>query len=69
MGKSAFCIRFVENKYEDLYIPSIGIENYSKIIAFNERNYKLNFSVIWGDINSQKQENILSSSDFFFFNL
>ena len=66
VGKSAFCIRFVENKYEDFYIPSIGIENYSKIIAFNERNYKLNFSVIWGDINSQKQENILSSSDFFF---
>ena len=66
VGKSAFCIRFVENKFEDFYIPSIGLENYSKIIAYNERTYKLNFSVICGEINTQKQENILSSSDFFF---
>ena len=64
VGKSAFCIRFVENKYEDFYIPSIGIENYSKIIFFNEHSYKLNFLVIWGDINAQ--ENILNEGDFFF---
>ena len=66
VGKSAFCIRFVENKYEDFYIPSIGIENYSKIIAYNERSYKLNFSVLWGEIDAQKQENLLSTTDFFF---
>ena len=66
VGKSAFCIRFVENKYEDFYIPSIGMENYSKIIAYNERNYKLNFSVIYGDLNSQKQEDLLPITDFFF---
>ena len=64
VGKSSFCIRFVENKYEDFYIPSIGIENYTKIIAYNEHSYKLNFSVIWGDINAQ--ENILNEGDFFF---
>ena len=66
VGKSAFCIRFVENKYEDFYIPSIGVENYSKVIAYNEHSYKLNFSIIWGDINSPKQENILNEGDFFF---
>ena len=66
VGKSAFCIRFVENKYEDFYIPSIGIENYFKIIIYNERNYKLNFSVLWGELDSKKQENILSTTDFFF---
>ena len=66
VGKSSFCIRFVENKFEDFYIPSIGVENYSKIIAFNERNYKLSFSVIWGDIKNQKQENLLNVADFFF---
>jgi len=66
VGKSAFCIRFVENKYEDFYIPSIGIENYSKIIAYNERSYKLNFSVLWGELDAQKQENLLSTIDFFF---
>ena len=64
VGKSSFCIRFVDNKFEDFYIPSIGIENYSKIIAYNLRNYKLNFSVIWGDI--KKHENLLSEADFFF---
>ena len=55
VGKSSFCIRFVENKFEDFYIPSIGVENYSKIIAYNERNYKLNFSVIWGEAKIKSQ--------------
>ena len=67
VGKSAFCIRFVENKYEDFYIPSIGVENYSKIIAYNDRSYKLNFSVIWGEAKIMKQENLLSAADFFLF--
>ena len=65
VGKSSFCIRFVENKYEDFYIPSIGVENYSKIIAYNDRSYKLNFSVIWGEAKIMKQENLLSAADFF----
>lgn len=65
VGKSSFCIRFVENRYEDFYIPSIGVENYSKIIAYNDRSYKLNFSVIWGEARIMKQENLLSAADFF----
>ena len=65
VGKSTFCIRFVENRYEDFYIPSIGVENYSKIIAYNDRSYKLNFSVIWGEARIMKQENLLSTADFF----
>lgn len=66
VGKSSFCIRFVENKFEDFYIPSIGIENYTKLIAYNIRSYKLFFSVIWGGIVIQKQDNLLSEADFFF---
>ena len=65
VGKSSFCIRFVENKFEDFYIPSIGVENYSKIIAYNERNYKLNFSVIWGEAKIKSQVNLLIEADFF----
>ena len=65
VGKSSFCIRFVENKFEDFYIPSIGVENYSKIIAYNDRNYKLNFSVIWGEAKIKKQEKLLDEADFF----
>ena len=30
VGKSSFCIRFVENRFEDFYIPSIGVENLRK---------------------------------------
>ena len=66
VGKSSFCIRFVENKFEDFYIPSIGVENYSKIVAYNERSYKLNFSVIWGDTKIKNQDNLLNEADFFF---
>ena len=69
VGKSSFCIRFVENKFEDFYIPSIGVENYSKIIAFNEKSYKLFFTVIWGDLSIKKHEEILREADFFFFDL
>ena len=66
VGKSSFCIRFVENKFEDFYIPSIGVENYSKIIAFNEKSYKLFFTVIWGELSIKKYEEILREADFFF---
>ena len=65
VGKSTFCKRFIDNKYQEYYIPSIGIENYSKIIAYNDRNYQLNFSVFCGEINNQKQENLLNLADFF----
>ena len=66
VGKSAFCIRFAQNKYEDFYIPSIGIENYQKMIAYNERSYRLIFTVIYGEIKMERQESLLSTADFFF---
>ncbi len=66
VGKSSFCIRLVENKYEDFYIPSIGVENYSKNIAYNERSYKLYFTVIWGELSNKKLEEIFLEADFFF---
>lgn len=65
VGKSSFCLRFVENKFEDFYIPSICNENFYKMMGFNEHNYKINFSVILGGTKIQKQDNLLSSADFF----
>ena len=65
VGKSSFCIRYVENKYEGYYIPSIGVENYSKFMAYNDRNYKINFSVIWGGAKMRQQKNLIEAADFF----
>ena len=62
VGKSSFCIRFVENRFEDFYIPSIGVEKFAKMTAYNSRNFKINFSVICGSDKLKKWINF-----FFFF--
>ena len=67
VGKSSFCIRFVENKFEDFYIPSIGIEKFVKMTAYNSRNYKINFAVICGSDKLNKWINLIEEADFFFF--
>ena len=65
VGKSSFCIRYVQNKYEGYYIPSIGVENYTKFIAYNDRSYKVNFSVIWGGAKIWQHKNLFEAADFF----
>ncbi len=64
VGKTSFCLRFVENKFEDFYIPSICNENFSKVVVFNEHNYKVNFNVILGGTKLEKPENVLINADF-----
>ena len=65
VGKSSFCFRFINNKFEDFYIPSICDENFCKIMIYNDHNYRLNFSVILGGKKIQKQDNTLNTADFF----
>ena len=65
VGKSSFCFRFINNKFEDFYIPSICNENFCKMMIYNDHNYKLNFSVILGGKKIQKQDNVLNTADFF----
>ncbi len=67
VGKSSFCIRFVENRFEDFYIPSIGVEKFTKMTAYNSRNFKINFSVICGSDKLKKWINLIEEADFFFF--
>lgn len=67
VGKSSFCIRFVENRFEDFYIPSIGIEKFAKMTGYNSRNYKINFVVICGSDKLKKWINLIEEADFFFF--
>ena len=65
VGKSSFCIRLVSNIFESFYIPSICDENFSKIMAYNDHNYKINFSVILCGNKIHAQDNKLSTADFF----
>ena len=67
VGKSSFCICFVENKFEDFYIPSICNENFYKMMVYNDHSYRVNFLVILGGERIQKQDNILGTGDFFIF--
>ena len=66
VGKSSLCIRLVENKFEDFYIPSICNEKFSKMMKYNEHKYKVNFLAMLGGDKIQKQyNNILDKGDFF----
>ena len=67
VGKSSFCIRFVENRFEDFYIPSIGVEKFQKMTAYNSRNYRIYFSVIKGSDKLKNWINLIEEADFFFF--
>ena len=49
VGKSAFAIRLSKNYYEKLYIPTFGVESYSKKVIYNGRQYRINFIVLPGE--------------------
>ena len=47
-GKSCFLIKLIENRFENLYIPTIFIEKNSKEYFYNNNIYILNFNVTPG---------------------
>jgi len=47
-GKSCFLIKLIENRFENLYIPTIFIEKNSKEYFYNNKLYILNFNVTPG---------------------
>ena len=47
-GKSSFVIKIAEKRFENLYIPTVFIENISKILTYNNQKYILNFNVTPG---------------------
>lgn len=47
-GKSSFIIKLIENRFENLYIPTVFIERSSKKILYNNKTYILNFEVTPG---------------------
>ena len=44
VGKSSMLLRFVENKYDDFFLPTIGLEFFIKKININNKIYKIH---IW----------------------
>ncbi len=48
-GKSSFIIKLIENRFENLYIPTVFIERSSKKIIYDNKTYILNFEVTPGD--------------------
>ena len=66
-GKSCFVIKLSENRFESLYIPTVFIENTSKIMTYNNKKYILNFDVTPGDQEYQQEYSDLYSKAHFIF--
>ena len=49
VGKSCFLIKSINNKFEKLYIPTIGIEKIRRAVRLEGTRYNLNFIVTPGD--------------------
>jgi small GTP-binding protein len=49
VGKSSFVIKFIENKFEQYHIVTLGTETLSKQTSYNGKKYLLNFIVTSGD--------------------
>ena len=43
VGKTSFILRFTENKFEKIYLATVGIDYQIKIVTFKEKRYKLCF--------------------------
>ena len=66
-GKSAFVIKYVDNFFEKLYIPSISIERHFKKVAFGRMEIKFTFLITPGDPGYQiDYESVLTGADFIF---
>ena len=64
-GKSCFVIKFVENVFEKLYIPTLGSEIKKKIVSYNTHKYQLNFIVTSGNDYKDDYTEYYNNADFF----
>ena len=58
-GKSCFIIKLVENRFENLYIPTVFIEKYSKQFIYKNKLFTLHFNVTPGVEEYKKDYSIL----------
>jgi small GTP-binding protein len=64
-GKSCFVIKFVENIFEKIYIPTLGSEIKKKIVSYNTHKYQLNFIVTSGNDYKDDYTDFYNNADFF----
>lgn len=65
VGKSAFVIKFIENIFEKLYIPTLGVEVRRKKYSYNTHLYDLNFIVTSGNDYKSDYSKAYETVDFF----
>ena len=67
VGKSAFTIKLIENRFERIYVPTLGKEIMSKMFVNGSHHYYITFYVTTGDQNYKEDYSfLLSQSDFIF---
>ena len=66
-GKSSFVIKLAENRFENLYIPTVFIETISKVMTYNNKRYVLNFDVTPGEQEYQQDYSTLYAKSNFIF--
>lgn len=66
-GKSCFLIKLIENRFENLYIPTVYIETISKVMTYNNKRYVLNFDVTPGEQEYQQDYSSLYGKSHFIF--
>lgn len=48
VGKSSFVIKIIEDKFENFYIVTLGVENFRKKFVYDGKDYYINFIVTSG---------------------
>lgn len=58
VGKTSIMNRFIENKFSEVYDPSIGVDFHSKIVGYGKRQFKLQF---WDSAGQEKYKSLIPS--------
>jgi small GTP-binding protein len=66
VGKSAIVIRYNTRKFDNYHVVSFSVEEYKRDIAYEGNNYIINFFILPGDKQYQKDySSIYKEADFF----
>lgn len=58
VGKTSILTRFIDNTFQDIYDPSIGVDFFSKTIVFRDQQLKLQF---WDSAGQEKYKSLIPS--------
>lgn len=58
VGKTSIMNRFIENKFSEIYDPSIGVDFHSKVLMYKNKQIKLQF---WDSAGQEKYRSLIPS--------